>query len=247
MRNTECSFTVNSSRTVVQKQMNSYETKILFSCKYPSVIKYQGNKNDRKMYDVQAELFPKQCIFHEASIALSTAAHVSNKVQSTIRLCMSSAMEKALILLLVLLLSFSSVQSGLLPSCIETRKSLVLVQGRRERLLGSTWKAKSPDPSFERCPNPDYLRFTYSVPSGPRCKCGRRLCFRQLYPLTSEHNGENGSCMSHIFSADLAYPLSAVISQRTVTASPSQPQIRASTIPRPGHYPSPLFFSFYTY
>lgn len=103
MRNTECSFTVNSFRTVVQKQMNSYETKILFSCKYPSVIKYQGNKNDRKMYDVQAEVFPKQCIFHEASIALYTVSHVSNKVQSKIRLRMSSAMEKALILLVVLL------------------------------------------------------------------------------------------------------------------------------------------------
>jgi len=95
MRNTECSFTVNSSRTALQKQMNSYETKILFSCKYPSVIKYPGNKNDRKMYDVQAELFPKQCIFHEASIALYTAGHVSSNAQRKIRLCTSSAVEKA--------------------------------------------------------------------------------------------------------------------------------------------------------
>lgn len=56
-----CSFTVSSSRTALQEQMNSYETKILFSCKYPSVIKHPGNKNDREMYEVQAELFPEQC------------------------------------------------------------------------------------------------------------------------------------------------------------------------------------------
>lgn len=95
MRNTECSFTVNSSRTVIQKQMNSYETKILFSCKYPSVIKYPGNKNDRKMYDVQAELFPKQCVFQEASIALYTIGHVSSGAQCKIRLGVSGVVEKS--------------------------------------------------------------------------------------------------------------------------------------------------------
>lgn len=95
MRNRECSFTVNSSRTAIQKQMNSYETKILFSCKYPSVIKYPGNKNDRKMYDVQAELFPKQCVFQEASIALYTVGHVSSSAQCKIRLGVSSVVEKS--------------------------------------------------------------------------------------------------------------------------------------------------------
>lgn len=69
MRNAACSFTVSSSRTALQEQMNSYETKILFSCKYLSVIKYPGNKNDRKMYEVQAELFPEQCVSHGASVA----------------------------------------------------------------------------------------------------------------------------------------------------------------------------------
>lgn len=69
MRNAACSFIVSSSRTALQEQMNSSETKILFSCKYPSVIKYPGNKNDRKMYEVQAELFLEQCVSHGASVA----------------------------------------------------------------------------------------------------------------------------------------------------------------------------------
>lgn len=86
MRNAACSFTVSSSRTALWEQMNSYETKILFSCKYPSVIKYPGNKNDRKMYEVQAEVFPEQCVCREASVAPYTLGCVGDKVLCRTRL-----------------------------------------------------------------------------------------------------------------------------------------------------------------